>query len=400
MTITCAVTVANLYYAQPLLHAIGAALHVSQTAASLLVTAGQVGYAAGLLLVVPTGDITRRRPLLTALLAADTLALAASAIAPDLAVLGALAVIIGVTSVVVQMLVPYAATLAPDDQRSRVIGTLMSGLLIGILLSRTFAGIIAEVAGWRVVYGAAAAAMTLTTVALRIALPDHPRELSVGYREQMRSVFATARAEPVLRWRSLIGACGFAAFGCFWTTVTFLLSGPQYNFSQFAIGLFALVGAAGALTAAFGSRLLDARRQLRWPVTGAALTLMAASFALIGLGGAGLGPWSLVLLVIGVLVMDACVQAAHVVNQSVIYDLLPGARSRLTTIYMTMYFIGGALGSAGGSQAYEHWGWAGASITAAGFTVLGLVAWLADYREREDGLRTAARASRAVGTRA
>ncbi len=191
MTITCTVTVANLYYAQPLLHAIGAALHVSQTAAFLLVTAGQVGYAAGLLLVVPIGDIARRRPLLAALLAVDTLALAASAIAPDLAVLGALAVIIGVTSVVVQMLVPYAATLAPDEQRSGVIGTLMSGLLIGILLSRTFAGIIAQVAGWRVVYGAAAAAMAVTTVALWIALPDHPRELAVGRPD--RAGWCTAR---------------------------------------------------------------------------------------------------------------------------------------------------------------------------------------------------------------
>ena len=357
MTVTCAVTVANLYYAQPLLHTIGSALHVSQTAASLLVTAGQLGYAAGLLLVVPTGDIARRRPLLTSLLAADTLALAASAIAPDLAILGALAVVVGVTSVVVQMLVPYAATLAPDEQRSRVIGTLMSGLLIGILLSRTFAGIIAQVAGWRAVYGAAAGAMALTTV---------------SYREQMRGVLATARAEPVLRWRSLIGACVFAAFGCFWTTVTFLLSGPQYGFSQLDIGLFALVGAAGAATASFGGRLLDARRELRWAATGAALLLMTVSFALIGLGGTNLGGWSLALLVIGVLLMDASVQATHVVNQSVIYDLLPSARSRLTTIYMTTYFVGGAVGSAAGSQAYEQWGWAGASATAAAFSLLGL----------------------------
>jgi len=375
MAVTCAVTVANLYFAQPLLHSIGSLLHVSQTAASLLVTAGQLGYAAGLLLVVPIGDIARRRPLLTSLLAADTLALAASAIAPDLAILGALAVVVGVTSVVVQMLVPYAATLAPDEQRSRVIGTLMSGLLIGILLSRTFAGIIAQVAGWRAVYGAAACAMALTTVALRVALPDHPRELSVSYREQMRGVFATARAEPVLRWRSLIGACVFAAFGCFWTTVTFLLSGPQYGFSQLDIGLFALVGAAGAATASFGGRLLDARRELRWPATGAALLLMTASFALIGLGGTHLGGWSLVPLVIGVLLMDASVQATHVVNQSVIYDLLPSARSRLTTIYMTTYFIGGAVGSAAGPRAYEQWGWAGASATAAAFSLLGLVAW-------------------------
>jgi predicted MFS family arabinose efflux permease len=406
MAVTCAVTVANLYYAQPLLHAIGAALHVGQASASLLVTAGQLGYAAGLLLVVPIGDIARRRPLLTGLLAVDTLALAASAIAPNLQLLGSLAVVVGVTSVVVQMLVPYAATLAPDAQRSRVIGTLMSGLLIGILLSRTFSGVIAALAGWRVVYAAAAGAMALTTIALRLALPDHGRQLTVGYREQMRGVLAVARSEPVLRWRALIGACSFGAFGCFWTTITFLLAGPQYGFSQLGIGLFALVGAAGAVTAAFGGRLLDTRHQLRWAASGAALVLMALSFVPIGLGGAHLGGWSLALLIIGVLLMDACVQAAHVVNQSVIYDLLPEARSRLTTVYMTTYFIGGAAGSAAGSQAYAHGGWGAAAATSAGFAVLGVLAWLADRRpERalaaaQAEVSTAATASRAPGTSA
>jgi len=406
MAITCAVTVANLYYAQPLLPAIGGALHVGQAAASLLVTAAQFGYAAGLLLVVPIGDITRRRPLLTGLLAVDTLALVASAAAPSLQLLGALAVVIGVTSVVVQMLVPYAATLAPDAQRSRVIGTLMSGLLIGILLSRTFSGVIAAVAGWRVVYAAAAGAMALTTIALRLALPDHPRELAVSYREQMRGVLAVVRSEPVLRWRSVMGACGFAAFGCFWTTATFLLSGPQYGFSQLGIGLFALVGAAGAVTAAFGGRLLDRRPDLRWAIAGIPLALTAVSFVFIGLGGAHLGPWSLVLLIIGVLLMDACVQASHVINQSVIYDLLPEARSRLTTVYMTTYFIGGAAGSAAGSQAYAHGGWAAASATAAVFPVLGLLAWLAARpHERQQAsaqadVSRAATASRAPGTSA
>jgi predicted MFS family arabinose efflux permease len=414
MAVTCAVAVANLYYAQPLLHVIGASLHVSQGAASLLITAAQLGYAASLLLVVPVGDIARRRPLLTALLAVDTLALAASAAVPNLAALGALAVIIGLTSVVVQMLVPYAATLARDDQRSRVIGTLTGGLLIGVLLCRTFSGVLAQVAGWRAVYATAAALMALTTVALRVSLPDHPRELAVTYREQMRGVLAVARDEPVLRWRSLLGACGFASFGCFWTTVTFLLSGPGYGFSQLGIGLFALVGAAGAITAAFGGRLLDGRRQLHWPASGAALALTAASFVLIGLGGAAHGAIGLALLVVGVLLMDACVQAGHVINQSVIYDLLPEARSRLTTIYMTTYFVGGAVGSAAGSQAYQHWGWAGASVTAAAFPVLGLAAWLAD-RRHENGagpagpagpggqrrrVRTAATASRAPGTSA
>ena len=380
MAVTCAVTVANLYYAQPLLQSISDSLRVSQGSASLLVTVGQLGYAGGLLFIVPAGDIMRRRPLLTGMLAFCAVTLAGAALAPSLAVLAAAIALCCVTSVVVQMLVPYAATLASDNERSRVIGTLMGGLLIGILLSRTFAGVVAEFGGWRTVYGIAAVLMALTAVMLRRVLPDHAPQLTITYREQLRGVLDIARAEPVLRWRSLIAACGFGSFGAFWTTVTFLLSGPQYGFSQLAIGLFALVGAAGAVTSMAGGRMLDKRPGLRWPVTGASLALLAASYVLIGLGGAHLGAASLVLLIFGVLVMDACVQGTHVINQSVIYDLLPQARSRLTTVYVTTMFAGGAVGSAVGAQAYDHWGWAGATLVAAAFPVLGLLFWLASRR--------------------
>ena len=380
MAVTCAVTVANLYYAQPLLHSIGSSLHVSQGSASLLVTVGQLGYAAGLLFIVPAGDIMRRRPLLTGMLAFCAVTLVGAALAPSLPVLDAAVALCCVTSVVVQMLVPYAATLASDNERSRVIGTLMGGLLIGILLSRTFAGVVAGFAGWRAVYGTAAVFMALTAVTLRRTLPDHGPQLAISYREQLRGVLDIARTEPVLRWRSLIAACGFGSFACFWTTVTFLLSGPQYNFSQLDIGLFALVGAAGAITAMAGGRALDKRQKLRWPATGVALALLAASYLPIGLGGAHLGAASLVLLIIGVLLMDACVQGSHVINQSVIYDLLPQARSRLTTVYVTTMFAGGAVGSAAGAQAYEHWGWTGATVVAAAFPVLGLLFWLASRR--------------------
>ena len=380
MAVTCAITVANLYYAQPLLHSIAASLHVSEGSASLLVTAGQLGYAAGLLFIVPAGDIMRRRPLLTSLLAVCAVTLVGCAIAPNLGVLAAAASLAGITSVVVQMLVPYAATLASDDERGRVIGTLMGGLLIGILLSRTFAGVVAALAGWRAVYAIAAAAMALTAIMLGRALPDHGRQLSISYRAQLRGVLDVARAEPSLRWRSLIAACGFGSFACFWTTVTFLLAGPQYGFSQLEIGLFALVGAAGALTAMAGGRAVDARPGLRWPASGAALALLALCYIPIGLGGAHLGWVSLALLVVGVLVMDACVQGSHVINQSVIYDLLPGARSRLTTVYVTTMFAGGALGSFAGAQAYESWGWTGAMLTAAAFPVAGLLCWIATRR--------------------
>ena len=387
MAVTCAITVANLYYAQPLLHSISTSLHVSEGSASLLVTAGQLGYAAGLLFIVPAGDIMRRRPLLTGLLAVCAITLVGCAIAPNLAALGAAALLAGVTSVVVQMLVPYAATLASDDERGKVIGTLMGGLLIGILLSRTFAGVVAALAGWRAVYAIAAAAMALTAIMLGRALPDHGRQLSISYRAQLRGVLDVARAEPSLRWRSLIAACGFGSFACFWTTVTFLLASPQYGFSQLEIGLFALVGAAGALTALAGGRAVDRRPAVRWPASGVALAGLALAYIPIGLGGAHLGWVSLALLVVGVLVMDACVQGSHVINQSVIYDLLPEARSRLTTVYVTTMFAGGALGSFAGAQAYESWGWTGATLTAAAFPVAGLLCWIATGRH--EAARTA-----------
>jgi predicted MFS family arabinose efflux permease len=377
MAATCGVTIANIYYAQPLLHAIGSSLHVPQAAASLVVTTGQAGFAAGLLFIVPAGDILRRRPLLTALLALCCLTLAASAVAPDLAVLGAMAALTGSASVVVQMLVPYAATLASDEERSRVIGTLVGGVLIGILLSRTFAGALAQVAGWRSVYGAAAGLMALTAVALWRVLPDHPAQLRIRYRDQMGGVLAAVRSEPVLRWRSLMAACGFAAFSCFWTTITFLLAGPGFAFSQLEIGLFALVGAAGAVTALRIGPVLDRRPRLCWPATGVALCGVVGSFVLIGLGGGHPGAAGLGLLVAGTLLMDACVQGAHVTNQSVIYGLLPEARSRLTTVYITTMFLGGAAGSVAGAQAYERWGWAGATVAAASFPVLALLCWLA-----------------------
>jgi predicted MFS family arabinose efflux permease len=383
LAFACGAVVANLYYAQPLLHTIASGLRVSQTSAALLVTVTQIGYAAGLLLLVPVGDIVRRRPLFTALLAVDTAALAASAASPGLALLGVFACIVGVTSVVVQMLIPFAATLAADHERSKIIGTLLSGLLTGILLSRTFAGIVAQVAGWRGVYAIAAVLTAATTVVLYRTLPDRAREVSVGYGAQLRAVFDVARSQPVLRWRALIGACGFAAFSAFWTTISFLLSGPRYHFSQLEIGLFALAGTAGALTSAFGGRHLDARPQLRWPLTGVMLGLQLVSYGLIALGGVGPHSLSLILLVVGVLGMDAGVQANLLINNSVIYELLPQARSRITAVFMTTMFLGGALGSVLGAHAYAAWGWAGATGTAVMFTLIATLCWLATARHEK-----------------
>jgi predicted MFS family arabinose efflux permease len=381
LAFTAGATVANLYYAQPLLPTIAASLRVSQTSASLLVTLTQLSYGVGLLLIVPAADITKRRPLFTTLLSIDTVAVAASAAAPDLKTLGALALIMGLTSVVIQMLIPFAATLAAEHERTWAIGTVLSGLLTGILVSRTFAGIVAQLAGWRGVYAVAAVLMAVTTVTLYRQLPDLPPEVTHGYAAQLRQTLSLVRTQPVLRWRSLIGACGFGSFSAFWTTISFLLARPPYNFNQLEIGLFALVGAAGALVSAFGGRHIDARPALRWPATGAVQGTLLVSYALIVAGGAHLGWLSLALLVIGVLFMDAAVQSSNLLGQSVIYELLPQARSRITAIYMTTMFIGGSLGSWAGAQAYDRWGWPGACAAAAAFPVVGLLAWLAAGRQ-------------------
>jgi predicted MFS family arabinose efflux permease len=251
----------------------------------------------------------------------------------------------------------------------------MGALLLGILLSRTFAGVVAGAAGWRGVYAVAAGLMVVTAITVGRVLPAEAREVGIGYLSQMRAVVRLARREPVLRWRSLVGAAQFAAFSCFWTTVTFLLSGRSFGYTQTEIGLFALVGAAGAGCVLFGGRLLDRHRNLAWPVTGAALVLLLASFGVLAAGTYGLA-W----LAVGALLMDACSQAVHVTNQAVLYDLVDGARSRITTVYMTVYFVGGALGTTVGTAAYDRWGWGGACTAAAGFCVLALLAWSAARR--------------------
>jgi len=385
LAFTAGATVANLYYAQPLLPTIANSLRVSQTSASLLVTLTQLSYGVGLLLLVPAADIMRRRTLFTVLLTIDTVAVAASAAAPNLAALGSLALLMGVASVVIQMLVPFAATLAAPEQRTWAIGTVLSGLLTGILASRTFAGVVAQFAGWRGVYAVAAVAMAVTTIALYKLVPDLPPEIDARYGTQLRETLALVRTQPVLRWRSLVGACGFGSFSAFWTTVSFLLSRPPYNFNQLEIGLFALAGTAGAVVSGFGGKYIDARPHLRWPLTGVVQGSLLASYAFIGLGGAHLHWLSLALLVLGTLVMDAAVQSSNLLGQSVIYELLPSARSRITAIYMTTMFIGGSLGSWAAAHAFDRWGWTGACIAAAAFPAVGLLAWLGAARhERRD----------------
>lgn len=367
----CGISVADLYYPQPILHTVAHAFHTSSGTAGLVVTCSQVGYAAGLALLVPIGDIVARRRLVPAVLAVTAAAMAASAAAPAIGVLAALAVLAGAGSVAAQVLIPLAASLADDESRGRVVGTVMTGLLLGILLARTLAGLVAGASSWRVVYVVGAGLVLATAAALARRLPPEGERPRLGYGSLLRSTAALFAAEPLLRRRALYGALAFAAFSAFWTTSAFVLAGPPYRYGDTVIGLFGLVGAAGALCASAAGRLAD-RGLARWSTVGFA-ALVAASFALLWPGRHGLG-W----MIAGIVVLDIGAQGLQVTNQSLIYRLAPDARSRVNASYMVCYFAGGAAGSAVAGALYDAGGWAAVCWLGAGLGAAAMAAWVLD----------------------
>jgi predicted MFS family arabinose efflux permease len=364
LAVACGATVANLYYAQPLLDTIARALGTSAGAAGLLVTATQAGYVVGLLFIVPLGDLLQRRKLVSLLLVLDACALAAATAAPSLGVLAAALALVGVTSVAAQILVPFASALAAEDERGRVVGRVMSGLLLGILLARTVSGLVAELGGWRLIYALAAAAMLILAIVLRRALPAVEPPERIAYPRLLGSVVELVREEPLLRRRMALGFLSMVSFSGLWTAISFLLAGPAYGYSEAVIGLFSLAGLAGAGVASFAGRLADRGRVV-------AGTRTAAVGILAGWGLLALGESSLAALLAGIVVLDLGIQANQILNQSVIFLLRPEARSRLNTAYMTCYFAGAVSGSAGASFAWERGGWgavsvAGGAVSAAG----------------------------------
>lgn len=369
--VACGLAVANLYYAQPVLYDITRSFGTNEAEAGLVVTLSQIGYALGLALLVPLGDILTRRRFLPAVLSATAVGLVVSAAAPSIGVLVAVALVVGVGSTVAQMLVPMAASLADDARRGRVVGQVMSGLLLGILLARTVSGFVAGVTSWRVVYVLAAGVTVLMALVLRRVLPAESERPSIRYGALLRSTVALFRAEPLLRRRILFGALGMAAFSAFWTTMAFVLSGAPYHYGTASIGLFGLVGAAGALCANFAGRWAD--RGLTRTTTVVFAVLMAASFLPLWLGG-----HDLAMMIVGVLVLDVGVQGLQVTNQSMIYRLAPEARSRINSAYMVCYFTGGAIGSASASWLYGSHRWAGVCLLGAGIGVAAVALALAD----------------------
>lgn len=380
MAVACGAAVANLYYAQPLLDTLAREFRVSTGTAGLIVTMTQLGYVAGLALLVPLGDLLERRRLIVAVSSATAVALAGAALSPGIALFLAASLAIGLTAVVAQILVPFAAHLAPAEQRGAVVGRVMAGLLLGILLARTVSGLLADALGWRLVFWLAAAFMLLQAAVLRVMLPRGKTSVRLSYPALLVSVWHLVREEPLLRRRIVYGAMGFAAFSVFWTALAFLLARPPYSYSDTVIGLFGLLGAAGALCAAFAGHVHD--RGGTWLGTGLFLSLIMLSFVVMGLFSHHVAA-----IIAGVVLLDVGQQGAHILNQSVIYTLRPEARSRITTAYMTTFFLGGVIGSASSAYVFGFAGWTGVCWLGGAFGAIGFVYWL--LRDRRGSNRDA-----------
>jgi predicted MFS family arabinose efflux permease len=369
MAVAGAVTVANLYYNQPLLGDIGRTLGADGSALGLVPTLTQVGYAVGMLFLVPLGDSLERRKVILLLCGCVGVALVAAGLAPSLNVLVAASFAIGVTTVVPQMIIPFAAQRAAPSERGRVVGMVMSGLLIGILLSRTAAGFVGTHLGWRTLFFMAAGLMVVTGVVLRFTLPAAPPVAVMPYPQLMRSLIHLARTEPVLRLHALLGGLTFGAFSAFWATLALYLRSLPGHYDAQVAGLFGVVGVAGALIAPLVGRFADRGAGRR--INALAIAVLLASFGVLWLWGHSL--WGIAL---GVVLLDLGAQANQIANQARVYSLRPDARSRLNTLYMVTYFVGGAAGAWAGMTAWTRAGWPGVCAVGAAMSLTALVAVL------------------------
>jgi len=376
MSVATGLAVASNYYAQPLLETIARNFSLSASSAGFIVTAAQLGYAVGLLFLVPLGDMFERRAMIVSmtLLAAGGMLITASSQSLAMMIFGT--ALTGLFSVVAQILVPLAATLASPEKRGKVVGTIMSGLLLGILLARTVAGLLAGIGGWRTVYWVASVLMVVMALALWRGLPKVKSETHLNYPQLLGSVFSLFTRDKLLRTRALLGCFTFANFSILWTSMAFLLASPPFNYSEGMIGLFGLAGAAGALGARPAGGLADKGKSHITTTVG--LVMLLLSWAAIWYGHI-----SVLALIVGILVLDLTVQGVHITNQTVIYRVKPDARNRLTAGYMTSYFIGGAAGSLISAYAWQHGGWTGVCVVGTVMAILNLLVWWRGYHRQE-----------------
>lgn len=357
MAAACGILVANLYYAQPLIGPISQSLGMSPAAAGLIVTLAQVGYGLGLLLLVPLGDLMENRRLVVSVVAACAVSLAGAAVSATAAPFLLSALAIGICTVAAQILVPFAAHLSPEPIRGRVVGQVMSGLLLGIMLARPLSSFIASMSGWHMVFVLSATVTAVLAVALWRLLPQRvPAHAGVRYGALLRSMGPLWLTQPVLRRRALCHAGLFSAFSLFWTAVPLHLA-ERFGMTQRGIALFALAGVAGALVAPLAGRLADAgqaRPVLSRNIIRLALAMGAVAFpvSLLGSGAMAIGA-----LLAGAILLDAAVTLNLILSQRAVYALGDAIRSRVNGLFMAVFFTGGALGSALGGWAMAEGGW-------------------------------------------
>lgn len=369
MAFAIGVTIASNYYAQPLLHSITHDLNIAVEHAGSIIMAAQFSYAVGLLFITPLGDKFERKHLIIILMVLSTCGLIVSALSKNLWMLIIGTSMTGLFSTVAQVLIPFAATLAKPEHRGKIVGTLMSGMLLGILLGRAFAGAISTIADWHYVYWIATGIMVIVTLLLWSSLPTYRNTININYFQLLWSISSLYKQEPILRIRSLLAVISFALFSLLWTPLAFLLSNDPYHYSDFIIGLFGIAGAAGALGSPIVGRLSDKGKG--WLATIIGLCLLLLSWLPLSFA-----QYSIIALILGVVILDFSVQVTHVSNMSAIYQIRPEARSRMNTGYMVCYFIGGMLGSVGSTYLFSHYGWIAIVVSGTILGLMGIICWL------------------------
>jgi len=383
MAVATGLCVGGNYFNQPLLESIATALGTSHSAAAATVTVAQVAYALGLIFLVPLGDVFPQRRLAVTLMLAAAAGQGISGFAPGIGVLMVGTAMAGLFSVAAQVLVPFAATLATPEKRGAAVGTVMSGLLVGILLARSVAGMLAEVGGWSTVYRIGAVLTAVVALALWRVLPATTPTARQGYGATLRSLGTLVFEHPRLRTRALMGGLSFASISAMFSTMAFLLSGPEHGLGELEIGLVGLAGVVGAVAASVVGRLVD--RGLGALTTAAGIAVLVMSWAALAAGAV-----SLVWFVVGMVTIDLAVSMVHITNQNIVYALDPDARSRLNSVYMTTYFVGAASGSALGAAAWSFGGWTAVFLLGVGLSLCTAAVWIVDMRVAGNGNRTGA----------
>lgn len=372
--VACGMSVANIYFAQPLLDQLSSEFGIDHSIIGIVITITQIFYGLGLLLLVPLGDLLNQRRLIISQMLLSIIVLVIVGTSSTASILFAGMALMGLLAVVTQTLVAFAATMAAPAERGRVVGIVTSGIVIGILLARSIAGILTDLAGWRSVYLVSAVLLLFIVCVFFRVLPNVEREVkSLSYSQLLKSVFTLFIQERVLRIRAVLALLIFADFNILWTSLVLPLSTPPISLSHSAIGAFGLAGVAGALAAARAGRLAD--RGYGQRTTGIALLLLLISWLFISFT-----EHSLLALVIGIVLLDLAVQAVHVTNQTLILPLRMEARSRLTAGYMVFYSIGSASGSIASTQMYAHFGWQGVCVLGASVSALALLFWVMTRR--------------------